>query len=383
VQTWAAKEDGVEIVPVESAGGRLAREFIELPHRIYRGCAQWVPQFRADIRAVLARKNPFFETGAAAFFLAIRGGKTVGSIAAFDNAAFNEYHKTRIGHFHFLDLYDDREAAHGLVGAASEWMRGRGLAVIRGPTGIGMMGMGVLVDGFQHRAVMTMMGYNHPYYAALLENEGFTKYKDQYSLYIDAKAFTLPDKVRRAAEIALKRGSFTVPDFRSKKALARHAADIGRVYNEAFVSLGADYLPLTDGEVKQVTKELMFVADPSLIKLLFYKDALAGLVFGFADLSAAMQRSRGRITPWSLLDIMLEYRRTKWLIVNGAAILPHYQRLGGNALLYYELQKIAGQKRFLHADAVQVAETTSMMLSDLSTLGAKVYKTHRIYTKNL
>jgi hypothetical protein len=373
----------VEIVAVESAKGRLANEFIKLPHRIYRGCGQWVPQFRRDVRNILARKNPFFERGTAAFFLALRRGQKVGSIAAFDNPAFNAWHKTKIGHFHFFDLYDDAEAAHGLVSAASAWLRGRGLSIIRGPTGFGMMGMGVLVDGFQHRAVMTMMGYNHPYYSGLLEAEGFAKHKDQYSSYIDAKAFKLPDKVRRVAEIALKRGNFSVPDFRTKKALARYAPDIGRVYNEAFISLGADYIPLTENEVKQVAKELIIVADPSLIKLLFYKGELAGLVFGFADLSAALQRSRGRITPLSLLDILLEYKRTRWLIVNGAAILPQYQRLGGNALLYYALEKIAAQKRFLHADAVQVAETTNMMLSDLRTLGAKVYKTHRIYTKAL
>jgi hypothetical protein len=374
---------GVQILHVESAKGRLADEFVELPHRIYRGCKQWVPQFRRDIRDILARRNPYFERGAAEFFLASRGGKTFGSIAAFDNVVFNEYHKTRIGHFHFFDLYDDAEAAHALIEAASAWMRGRGLRIIRGPTGFGMMGMGILVDGFQNRAVMTMMGYNHPYYAGLLEAEGFVKYKDQYSSYIDARAFKLPDKVGRVAEIALKRGNFSVPEFRTKRALARYAADIGRVYNEAFTSLGEDYLPLTEGEVKQVTKELLLIADPSLIKLLFYKGELAGLVFGFADLSAALQRSGGRITPWSLLDILLEYKRTKWLIVNGAAILPRFQRLGGNALLYYALEKIAGQKRFLHADAVQVAETTAMMLSDLATLGARVYKTHRIYTREL
>ncbi len=373
----------VQIMRVESARGRLADEFVKLPHRIYRGCKQWVPQFRRDIRDILARRNPFFGRGAAEFFLAVRGGQTVGSIAAFDNAVFNDYHKTRIGHFHFFDLYDDAEAAHALIEAASAWMRGRGLRIIRGPTGFGMMGMGILVDGFQHRAVMTMMGYNHPYYAGLLEAEGFVKYKDQYSSYIDARTFKLPEKVGRVAGIALKRGSFSVPEFRTKRALARYAADIGRVYNEAFTSLGADYLPLTEGEVKQVTRELMLIADPSLIKLLFYKGELAGLVFGFADLSAALQRSGGRITPWSLLDILLEYKRTKWLIVNGAAILPRFQRLGGNALLYHALEKIAGQKRFLHVDAVQVAETTAMMLSDLATLGARVYKTHRIYTRDL
>jgi hypothetical protein len=371
----------VRIMTLESAKGWPAEELIEFPHRLYRGCAQWVPLFRRDIRTILSRKNPFFEKGDAAFFLARRGEETVGTIAAFDNIRFNAWHGTKIGHFHFFDVRDDGEASHALFNAVCKWLRGRGLEKVRGPIGIGMMGSGILVDGFPHRAVMTMMTYNHPYYAGLVEAEGFIKYKDQFSAHIDVKTFRLPEKIRRVAEIALKRGSFTVPEFRSRKALKRHARDIGRVYNEAFIGMGEDYLPLTDREIEQVTDELTLVADPSLIKLLFYKGEMAGFVFGFPDLSAALQRARGRITPFSLLDILREYRRTRWLIVNGAAILPHYQRLGGNALLYYELEKIATLKRFLHVDAVQIAETTDMMLSDLETLGAKVYKTHRIYEK--
>ncbi len=123
----------------------------------------------------------------------------------------------------------------------------------------------------------------------------------------------------------------------------------------------------------------MTVADPSLIKLLLCKGEIAGFLFGFPDLSAALQRSRGRITPWSIVDLLLEYGRTRWLIVNGAGILPRYQRLGGNALLYSMLEKIASRKRFLYVDAVQIAETTELMLSDLKTLGGRVYKIHRIY----
>ena len=85
---------------------------------------------------------------------------------------------------------------------------------------------------------------------------------------------------------------------------------------------------------------------------------IAGFLFGFPDLSEAIQRSRGRLTPLSILRLLLEYRRTKWLVVNGAGILPRFQRLGGNALLYSMLEKIASRRSFLYVDAVQIAETT-------------------------
>jgi len=373
----------VIIRSVESAGSRLGREFIQLPHRLYQGCPQWVPQFRLDMRAILNRKHPFFDRSEAGFFVCQRDGRTVGTIAAFNNIPYNEYHRTGTGHFHFFDCEDDSAASHALFQAAFTWMRQKGLRDVLGPLGFGVMGMGVLVEGFQHRAAMTMMSYNHPYYERLVEAEGFRRHRDELSMFLDAAAFRLPDRIRRVADIAMKRGSFEVPDIRTKSALRRYAHAIGKVYNESFQSHGDEYNPLSPREIAQVTRELLQVADPSLVKLLLSKGEIAGFLFGFPDLSDALQKGRGRLTPVSILRLLREYKRTRGLVVNGAGILPKYQRLGGNALLYSMLEKIASQRRFAYVDAVQIAETTELMLADLQTLGAKVFKKHRLYLKEL
>jgi len=373
----------VTVEVVGSSRGQAGRQFVQFPHRLYRGSPQWVPQFRTDIRKILDRRHPSFERCEARFFLARRGGEPAGTIGAIVNAAYNDYHHTKIGHFHFFDCVDDRQVSHALVTAALDWLRSRGMEQVVGPYGFGFMGMGVLVDGFEHRAVMTMMGYNGPWYGPALEAEGFVKHRDQFSMYIEADKFVLPDKVRRVAEIALKRGSFEVPELRTKRDLVRRAQAIGRVYNDSFQAHGDEFYPLSDREIRQITADLVTVADPTLIKLLVHKGEIAGFLFGFPDLSAALQRSRGRITPWGIIDLLLEYRRTRWLVVNGAGILPQYQRLGGNALLYHMLEKIASRKRFLYVDAVQIAETTELMLADMKTLGGRIYKVHRIYQRTL
>ncbi|MGA2615813.1 MAG: hypothetical protein ABSG38_20430 [Spirochaetia bacterium] len=375
--------NGIAIEAVESARSVQGREFIEFPHRLYAGCRQWVPQFRMDMRAILDRRHPFFDRSEAAFFICRRGGRTVGTIGALNNIPYNEHHGTKTGHFHFFDCQEDSAAFHALFEAAFAWLRQRGLRQVMGPLGFGVMGMGILVDGFEHRAAMTMMGYNYPYYGKLVESEGFHKHRDQLSMLLDAKAFRLPDKVRRVAKIAMKRGNFEVPEFRSKSALRRYAHDIGNVYRESFQSHGDEYNPLSPKEIEQVTRELLQVADPSLVKLLLCKGEIAGFLFGFPDLSEALQRGRGRLTPLSILRLLLEYRRTKGLVVNGAGILPKFQRLGGNALLYSMLEKVASRRSFLYVDAVQIAETTELMLADLQTLGAKVWKTHRLYLREL
>ena len=381
----------ITVEVVTSARGAAGRAFVDFPHSLYRGCPHWVPQFRRDMRMILDRRHPFFERGDACFFLARRDGEPAGTIGAIDNRAYNEFHHTAVGHFHFLDFVEDREVSHALFQAAFDWMRGRGLTRTVGPYGFGFMGMGVLVDGFDHRAVMTMMAYNRPWYGPAVEAEGLAKHRDQLSMFIPVKDFKLPERIRRVAEIAMKRGSFEVPEFRTKRDLVRSAAGIGRVYNESFSSHGDEFYPLSEKEIGQITRDLVTVADPTLIKLLVSTgDAgsasggeIAGFLFGFPDLSAALQRGRGRITPWGIIDLLLEYRRTRWLIVNGAGILPRYQRLGGNALLYAMLEKIASRRRFQYVDAVQIAESTELMLADMKTLGATPYKVHRLYAREL
>ncbi|MBN1835016.1 MAG: hypothetical protein JW820_04140, partial [Spirochaetales bacterium] len=257
------------------------------------------------------------------------------------------------------------------------------LRELAGPYGFSTMdGGGLLVEGFEHRASMTMMHYHQPYYRALLEGWGLEKEKDFYTAVVEREGFRLPEKIRRVAELALKRGRFTVPRFRSRREVLSRAVGIGEVYNRAFLSHD-DFTPLSRQEIRELARGLMRVTTPSLVKLLLYEGQLAGFLLAFPDLSGALQRARGALAPWNLVDLATERRRTEMLIVNGAGILPEYQKLGGNALLYYELYNTVMQSGYRWAEMVQIAETTTLMLSDMKTLGGRIYKVHRVFRRCL
>jgi hypothetical protein len=108
-----------------------------------------------------------------------------------------------------------------------------------------------------------------------------------------------------------------------------------------------------------------------------------GFLFAFPDVSAALQRARGHLLPFGIVDLLLEMRRTKWVALNGAGILPEFQGRGGNALLYSEMEKTIREFGFQHADLTQVAETAVKMRSDLVSLGGRPYKNHRVYVRHL
>jgi hypothetical protein len=362
--------------------GRIS-EFIDLPFRLYANTPQWVPPFRSEMRKILTRNHPFFEHSQAAFYLARRQGRTVGRIGVFENRRFNSYRDRREARFYYFECAEDDEAAAVLIGAAADWASGRGLIELHGPHGLsGMDGSGIQIDGFEQRATMTMMHYNQPYYRRFFENNGFTKVRDYYTAEIRRQGFTMPEKIRRVAEIHYKRGHFRVPRFRSKRALKRIAGQIGDVYNRSF-AVHEDFCPLQEVEIDRLADDLMLVSKPSLIKILYYDDQVVGFLFAFPDLSAALQRARGRLNPLRIIDLLTEAGRTDTLIVNGAAILPEYQKLGGNGMMYYELIRTILDSGYKRVEMVQIADTTSLMLADMQTLGGRVYKTHRIYRRDL
>ena len=193
------------------------RRFIEVPFRIYQGNHQWVPPIRDDMYTTLNReKHPFYEHSTADFFLAVRDGKDVGRIATLENSNYNAFHETRTGQFYFFDCEDDDEAAQLLFNRLFEWAHGRKLNNVMGPKGFSPFdGYGMLERGYEHRQMMNMMNYNHPYYLPMVEKAGFEKEVDYISHHVKVKDFQLPERVHRIVDRVKKRQSLRVISFKN------------------------------------------------------------------------------------------------------------------------------------------------------------------------
>jgi hypothetical protein len=307
----------------------------------------------------------------------------VGRLAVLENRRFNDYHGTRKAQFYFFECEDSLETARALFERGFEWAQKRNLDTMIGPKGLGPLdGYGMLVQGFEHRPAMTMMNYNHAYLPRLMAEMGFEKEVDFVSCYVDARTFRMPDRIHSIANRVQERGTLKVLRFKNKRELVGWAPRIGQAYNKAFVN-NWEYYPLTEREVNFVVDNIMLIAKPKLIKVIAHGDEAVGFLFGFPDVSAAIQRSKGRLLPFGIFDMLLEMRRTDWIALNGMGILPEFQGRGGNALLYSEMEKTFSEFNFIHADLTQIAETAVQMRQDLENLGGKAYKNHRVFTKKL
>jgi hypothetical protein len=338
-----------------------------------------------DVNAQLDRnKHPYYEHSDADFFIVSRDGRDVGRIAALENKPFNKCHGVHKANFYLFECEDDQEAANALFERVSDWVKGRGLDTIVGPKGLSPFdGYGMQVEGFEHRQMMMMMNYNYPYYNTLVQNLGFVKEVDFVSCYINRQIFKMPERVHSIAKRVEERGVLVVERFKNKREMIQKwAHQIGRLYNDTFIN-NWEYYPLTDREVDFAVKNVLVVADHRLIKIITHNGVAVGFVFAFPDISAALQRAHGHLLPFGLPDMLLEFKRTKWLSLNGAGILPEFQGRGGNALLYAEMEKTLTNFTFTDAELTQVAESAVQMRRDLVNLGGKPYKNHRVYTKHL
>ena len=372
----------VEIIEVNSK--ELQKKLVDFQIELYKDSAQWVPPFLSDAYLKMDKeKHPFYDHSESDFFLAIRDGKVVGRIAALMNNPFNEYHKCKEGEFYLFDAIDDQEVANALFDRVFEWARARGLERIVGPKGYGPLdGYGIQIYGFEHRGMMTMMNYNFPYYQKLVENYGFTKEVDFVSSYLSTRDFVLPEKVNQAVKLAEKHGKIRVKNFRNTKEVMQWIYKIKEAYNRAFVN-NWEYYPLSDRELDAVVESALQLLDPKLIKIVLnQQDDIVGFVLPFPDVSGALQKNKGKLGLIELIRLFYAIKTTKWLDFNGIGILPEYQGMGGNAIIFNALLEAARDNpRFIHAELTQVAETAVQMRKDLENLGVRYYKNHRVYQK--
>jgi hypothetical protein len=122
-----------------------------------------------------------------------------------------------------------------------------------------------------------------------------------------------------------------------------------------------------------------------MIKIVLKDDEPIGFVIAYPDVSAAVQRIKGRLWPLGWLQLLQERTRTEWVTFNGVGVLPRFQGMGANAVLYTELAKtfMTNDSQFMHGDYVQVAETNLESLGDAIAMQMEWFKRHRVYKRAL
>ena len=109
-------------------GRREFSRFIDYAYDRNASDPHWVPPLRiAERERLTPRQNPFFAHADVELFLAWRGDRVCGRIAAIDDALHRQTHDDNAAMFGFFEAHD-REASRGLFESVEAWARGRGRA---------------------------------------------------------------------------------------------------------------------------------------------------------------------------------------------------------------------------------------------------------------
>ncbi len=371
------------IVEINTQNSRQVKEFLDLPFKIYADCPQWVPPLEMDSRRMLNRRShPFYQHSQAAFFLAKNdSGETLGRIAVLDNHHYNEYNHEKTAFFYLYECVDDLQTSQGLFNAVFNWAGQRGLNLIKGPKGFTSLdGMGLLIQGFEYMPAMSIP-YNLAYYQKQVEESGFESDGDVVSGYLKP-TYRLPEKVHLVAEKVQARLGLTVERFENRADLRAFVPRLKELYNESLPGTVGN-TPLTDEEAKVMADQIIWFANPKLIKILKKGDRVVGFLFAYPDISAAIQRTKGRLFPFGWIDLLLELKRSQWIDINGAGIIEEYRGMGGTAILFSELEKTLLSGTFTRADMVQIGVDNTKMQMEMTALGVDFCKMHRNYKRKL
>jgi hypothetical protein len=380
----AAVASAVEILPVRDRGA--FERFIRLPHALSRHDPAWVPPLLAERRAALSpKRNPWFRHGEAAFWIARRDGRDVGRISAQEDRLARDPDGTRPAHFGLLAAEDDGAAFAALLAAAEDWAAARGLHLMRGPFSLSINEQtGLLVSGFD-TPPMLMMPHDPPHAGPRLEALGYRKARDMLAYLCDT-ARQLPPAAAQVVARGLPPGVVLRPLRRAE--LREEVACLIGIFNDAW-SGNWGFVPFTEQEVAHLADELR----PLLNERLVWFAEVAGEPAAFAvclpNLNEAIRDLSGRLLPFG-------WARLLWrLKVRGVAsarvpLMGVRRSLGAGLLgrmlplfLVEALRREALALGIRQIEMSWILEDNAPMRRLAEALGARAYKTYRVYEKAL
>jgi GNAT superfamily N-acetyltransferase len=372
----------LQIVPVRARSTRTL--FIDLPWRLYADDPVWVPPLRADVRKLMRDDHPFREHADVEFFLAQdRSGTPLGRISAAVNHVYNDFHDTLTGFIGLFECVDDVHVAGTLLEKATTWLSDRGMADAIGPFNLStndeLYSPGVMLDAFDRPPVL-LMAHTRPYYRRLFEENGWEKRKDLLSYWLDRG--TLPERLVRGMEKLAGRVDGLVVRQMRLKHLDAEVERIKEIYNAAW-ERNWGFAPLTEAEIQNLADDLGPIVDERFALMAEVHGEPAGFSLALPDYNQALRHLNGRMYPFGILKLLWYRRKIDRLRVFTLGLKPDYRRLGIDALFYLKTYQSALEAGYQTAEASWILEDNWGMRRGLERLGAEVYKTYRVYGREL
>lgn len=363
-----------------------AREFIELPVRLYAQVPQWIRPLDSDVESVFdPDKNKSFRDGVCTRWLLRNDqGQTLGRVAAFVlRKTVNKGNDQPTGGMGFFECVHDQRAAFLLFDECKKWLTAQGMEAMDGPINFGSREKwwGLLVEGFD-KEPNYQCAYNFPYYKEFFENYGFRLYFQQ---------FTYERKVMEpvAERLAYKAGLIAANkdyEFRhlSKSEIKNLPEMIRSVYNQAW-SNRAENPELTLPQARLLVKQMKPILDVRLLWFGFYKQQPISCFLSLPEVNQWFKYVNGSLKGLGLLKFLwakfFRPNRKAFGILFG--VVPEHQGTGTDGAMIMEARKVyqSGNLPYIDYEMNWIGDFNPKMIQVVEQVGGRVGKRHITYRK--
>jgi GNAT superfamily N-acetyltransferase len=368
----------VNVVHVGSR--RDLKEFIELPYEKYADHPVWVPPLRVDEWAQFnPKKNPALEHLEIDLFLARDDGKIVGRVGAIINHRHDDLYGKDVAFFGFFEARD-QETAAALLNRVEDWAKEHRRGLIRGPVNPTLNDpCGFQIDAFDSLPYL-LTPYSPAEYVDYMEYLGFDKAKDLLAWRVDlvnadwSRLARISERIKRRANIKIRQLDLT--------RFEQEADTILRIYRASWEHNWGFVAP-TDAEFRTAANQMKMILKPSLVRFGDIDGESVAFSVTLPDINQVLKKLNGRLFPTGLIRLLLGRRKISRVRMPLLGVLPEYRKLGIFAPLITESIQSARTFGFTEGECSWTLEDNSDISRAIQATGGTVYKTFRLFQKQV
>ena len=373
-----------EITLIEVKDNRTLKDFINLPFTLYKGDTAWVSPIKSDFKKYILGENNFLnDAGPNIKIVAYKEGIPVGRILVGINNQLNEVKGFKEGYISLFESIEDEEVAFSLLEFAEDWLSNNGMDLIKGPLSLpgGDDNRGFLIDNFED-PTLVMNTYNKPYYNDYFVRFGFSKYFDCYAY----RSYIKNDNIERYEKLvpyAMEKYKFRI-DKLDLKNIDKELKDVKEIIEKSMPKEWDDFIPPSDEELDLIKKQLVPFADPDLI---YIARTLDGKPIGFnitlPDYNQVLKKLNGKLLPFGIIKFLFYKRKINRLRFFVLFVVPEYRKKGVPSSIYLQSYIASVKKGYEFGEGSTIWEYNEDMKRDIERFGGEIYKTYRIYKKQI
>jgi hypothetical protein len=250
------------------------------------------------------RRTPFMRENVIQPFVALRNGDPVGRIVATIESSHLAKFNDGCGFFGFIEAIDDRAVFEALFGEAEQFLRSRGMRIVRGPFSLTINHeSGLLVHGFNEPHVVRT-NHSPPHYGIHIEGLGYRKAMDLTAYVCRVAESNAPARVARVTN---NKGSEITFHQLSLRTWNRDFPRVLALYNDAW-SDNEWATPVGPEEEKFIARLMLPACKTGWIRIAAYRGEDVAVAVQIPDANEALRGLRGKLLPFGFARFLWRIR---------------------------------------------------------------------------